>query len=288
MDKFYFLIGGIHVELQCRFPLIIQNNLRPFLTEKGTNSPTDILYTIAKAPAPGWKPEGLGAPIFEKPFFRIYRTGNALIQADGLDGCEDYIIVRKDKVWGVHVYILTSPLTNQYYNVSNSMGFPFLLPYFDGFFLHAAFIRWQGKGILFSAPSGTGKSTQAALWERLRGADILNGDKALLRYIKQEKRWRAFGSPWAGSSHIYRKESAPLHALVILRQAPQNSICRMERFPAYKQLFSQSSAPLFDAALLGKTTDLLERLVNDTPVFLLQCRPDEDAVKILENALLHL
>ena len=59
----------------------------------------------------------------------------------------------------------------------------------------ASFIRWQGRGILFSAPSGTGKSTQANLWVQHQGAEVINGDRAALRQVGG--RWQAFGLPYA-------------------------------------------------------------------------------------------
>ena len=46
----------------------------------------------------------------------------------------------------------------------------------DSFILHSAYIRHRGRAILFSAPSGTGKSTQASLWaqyEKERRAQAL-------------------------------------------------------------------------------------------------------------------
>lgn len=84
-----------------------------------------------------------------------------------------------------------------------------------GFVLHSAFVRWREKGILFSGPSGTGKSTQADLWERFEEAEILNGDRTVVR--KVDGHWRAFGFPFSGSSDIYRNDSAPIAAVVVLQ-----------------------------------------------------------------------
>ena len=55
----------------------------------------------------------------------------------------------------------------------------------QGFQLHASVINWKDKGILFSAPSGTGKSTQADLWKKYEGAKVINGDRALIRKRKR-------------------------------------------------------------------------------------------------------
>ena len=52
---------------------------------------------------------------------------------------------------------------------------------FDAFVLHGAHIVVDGEAIVFSAPSGTGKSTQAELWRRHRSAAVINGDRVLVR-----------------------------------------------------------------------------------------------------------
>ena len=70
----------------------------------------------------------------------------------------------------------------------------------DSMILHCAYIKYCGAAILFSAPSETGKSTQAGLWEKYRGSETVNGDRALLRKI--DGRWTACGWPVCGSSEI--------------------------------------------------------------------------------------
>ena len=71
-----------------------------------------------------------------------------------------------------------------------------------GLILHCAFAEYQEEAILFSAPSETGKTTQANLWERFRGAQTVNGDRCLLQ--KLEGRWYARGWPVCGSSGVCR------------------------------------------------------------------------------------
>lgn len=287
MNKYRFIIGGLHIEIRSDFPLVIQKTMQPFwLNDASAPFEPELFYDVTHVPFAGWKPDGLGDVIFRQAFTRVYRTGKKLIVEDGIAGNEDYTVIDTENRSHIRIYVALS--ANEYYNIASSMAFPSILPAFNRFFIHASFIRVQGSGILFTAPSGTGKSTQASLWERLRGADILNGDKTLLHCPGHGGQRYAFGSPWAGSSGIFRDEKAPLRALVVLRQAPQNSIERMQPFAAFKQLFSQSGVPLFDAELLAKSTEMLEQLVNEVPVFLLKCLPDEGAVNALEEALQNL
>ncbi len=150
--------------------------------------------------------------------------------------------------------------------------------------LHSSLVRRrEGDAILFTAPSGTGKSTQASLWERHAGADTLNGDRSILRRL--DGVWRAFGSPFAGSSGIYRNESAPIRALVVLRQAPENRIRRLGAAEAFRALYSESILPRWNTEAHSEVIDLVTALAAGLPVYLLACTPDARPVTLLQNTL---
>ena len=149
--------------------------------------------------------------------------------------------------------------------------------------LHAAFIRVRGQAVLFSAPSGTGKSTQADLWARYEGAEILNGDRAALRC--PQDRWTAYGLPFAGSSGIYRNESAPIAAIVALRQAPYNRIRPMKASEAFRFLYPELTLHHWEADSVSRGMDLLLALLSRVPVYLLECRPDREAVETASRVI---
>ena len=154
---------------------------------------------------------------------------------------------------------------------------------FEALILHASLIRWTGRSVIFTAPCGTGKSTQASLWEQYEGADILNGDRAALRKIGGV--WTAFGLPYAGTSGIYRNESAPLCAIVALRQEKENRIRRITGAEAFRYLYPETLIHRWDAVFEHRASSLLLKLMGDVPVFLLECRPDREAVKLLRETL---
>ena len=154
---------------------------------------------------------------------------------------------------------------------------------FGALTFHASLIRHEGCGIIFSAPSGTGKSTQADLWKKYEDADVLNGDRAALRKI--DGVWTAFGLPYAGTSGIYRNESAPMKAIVALRQAKKNRIRKIRGAEAFKYLYPETMIHRWDPTFEKKATELLLMLLSEIPVFLLECRPDQDAVELLKDTL---
>lgn len=165
----------------------------------------------------------------------------------------------------------------------NALGLERLLLGFDALILHASFVRWNGGGVLFTAPPGTGKSTQASLWEAYAGAEILNGDRACLR--RREGQWLAYGMPYAGSSDIFRNAWAPVRGIVVLRQTPENRVRRMQKREALLCLFPELSMRRWDAEFVNHAMDLTGALLGSIPVYLLECRPDQNAVEVLQAAL---
>lgn len=148
-------------------------------------------------------------------------------------------------------------------------------------FLHASFVAYQGKAILFTAPKQTGKSTQADLWQRYLEAEVINGDRVLLR--KKDQTWYACGSPYCGTSQICRAGEYPVAALVILRQGEENEL-RMAR-PR------EATAALLDGCTfdpLNQTEQVLDtalELQKCLPVYHFSCLPHESAVYCLRDAL---
>lgn len=153
----------------------------------------------------------------------------------------------------------------------------------EAFILHASFISWHGSGILFTAPSGTGKSTQAELWRRFRGAEIINGDRAVIR--KQGESYIAYGSPYAGSSNIHKNESAPLKAIVMLSQGKENRIGASRKKESYIRLLKETLVNSWNPEFMKKMMELLWEVVEDIPIYDFSCRPDESAVETAEKIL---
>lgn len=156
--------------------------------------------------------------------------------------------------------------------------------------LHCAYIETQGSAVLFSAPSGTGKSTQAGLWETWRKARTINGDKALLIRkpggdSKGAGTWQAAGWPICGTSGICHNEKHPIRAVVMLEQAKENRAERLGTAEAFRALYGQITVNRWDREELLHGMELLEWLVSEVPVFHLACDISRDAVEVLAAEL---
>ncbi len=153
-----------------------------------------------------------------------------------------------------------------------------------GLILHASYIRLEnGEGLLFSGASGAGKSTQAALWEQHRRAEVINGDRVLLR--TEQGRVQAHGICFSGTSGICKNDSAPVAALVLPGKAPKTSIRPMRGLDAFRALLPQCSYQTWNPEDVRNVTGILSRLIGEAPIWKLDCRADQSAVEMLERYL---
>lgn len=144
--------------------------------------------------------------------------------------------------------------------------------------MHASAVEWKGEGIIFTAASGTGKTTQAKLWEKYKHAKILNGDKIFLECIG--KSCSAWGIPWKGSSPYALNKKTHLKAVIVLEQAKVNSIHRLEGVEALSRVSPHLFYPSWDVNCTKAVMDAYSRMIEQTPVYLLSCLPDREAVDI--------
>lgn len=167
--------------------------------------------------------------------------------------------------------------------IFNLLGFEEIIAKHNGVVLHASVVLKNGKMILFTAPCGTGKSTQADLWNKYANAEIVNGDKALIS-LKDELLF-AGGLPFSGSSDICKNISEPLAAIVCLGQAKENSIRRISVREAFVALMQGNYRSGITKESSQKTIDVLEKICSTVPVYRLDCLPDKTAVECLEKEL---
>lgn len=153
---------------------------------------------------------------------------------------------------------------------------------FAGYYLHASAVILDGKAYLFTAPSGTGKSTHTEKWMRLFGARCLNDDKPVLRLMNGT--WMAYGTPWSGKHDLSSNESAPVGGIACLRRGDRNEISRMAPAAALPLLMGQTVHRLYREQV-DKQLDLLDKLLRDIPVWDLSCRNDDEAAHVARAAM---
>ena len=149
--------------------------------------------------------------------------------------------------------------------------------------IHASCVKTPFGAILFVGPSGIGKTTQAELWEKYRGAKVLNGDRTIL--YQKGGAWYAAGSPYAGSSKRYVNESAPVCGVVLLEQGTENRIRLLSPGEAFRGLYPHLTVNDWNPWYVETIVDQLELFTRERPVFHFSCTPDETAVETLWQEL---
>jgi energy-coupling factor transporter ATP-binding protein EcfA2 len=152
--------------------------------------------------------------------------------------------------------------------------------------LHASVIEKEGRALLFLGKSGTGKSTHSRLWQQyVPGCSLLNDDEPVVRVNDKQEVW-VYGTPWSGKTPCYRNDEARVAAFVLLHQAPENRLTKLSAKEALFTLFASSSMLRSDVQHKNAVFATLAAILEQVPVYRLDCRPDREAVSLTETLLL--
>ena len=262
------LIAGIRIRIRGSHPFCLTENLLRFQRKAGDTDRPDWLFEFAV----GTEDVAFGKGDHvtrlhwkdDEYFWRVERT-------DGVRVCRLYVPRGIADSFVLHAHWTK-------YLMMERM----LLP-FDRLILHSSAVITEGQAILFTAPSGVGKSTQAALWETHAGAEIINGDKVIVSAGGEAP--VAYGGPIAGTSRIYKDVKAPISAIVYLRQGPENKLTVPDPSRAFMALYSQAVKSSDDESFNKGLIPLIESVILRVPVVELTCQPNASAVEYLRSRL---
>ncbi len=147
---------------------------------------------------------------------------------------------------------------------------------FDGFLFHSSVVEYEGQAYIFTAPSGTGKSTHTRLWQKVFGAEnarIINDDKPIVR---KTDIFRIYGTPWSGKDNLNINTSAPIKGVCFLKRGENNSIRRLDKnqviVPLMNQIYRTGNAEY-----MSKLLSLLDEFLAVTEFYELTCNISEQA-----------
>lgn len=154
----------------------------------------------------------------------------------------------------------------------------------DIILFHCSALAMDGQAVLFTGPSGTGKSTHARLWRQRFGDRLVtvNDDKPLLSFEKSEI--RVWGTPYGGKDNLQTNTSAPVRAIVVLKQAPRNGIRRLSPHEAFPLLLNQTYRPRQPEGTI-QALNLAHDLPGRLPVYELQCTISQEAVTLCHDTV---
>ena len=166
---------------------------------------------------------------------------------------------------------------------TTSMFYRRLLSY-DGFMLHSSAVCVDNKAYLFSANSGTGKSTHTTQWLKLFGdkAYIINDDKPALKI--ENGNVYVYGTPWSGKSDLNLNVRVPLQGICVLERSEKNFIEPLDKGVAVYKLMNQTLRPPFEAHM-DKLLSLLDIVITKTPIWRMGCNISTEAAQMAYDAM---
>ena len=159
-----------------------------------------------------------------------------------------------------------------------------LLPEHDRVLFHGSCLALDGQGVLFTAKSGTGKSTHTRLWREVFGSrvEMLNDDKPFLHVSPQGV--TAYGTPWQGKHNLGRNMAVPLRAVCVLYRGEENRIEPISPREALPMLLQQTFTPE-DPQAMVRTLALVQRLSKTTGLYRLYCNMDPQAAAVARDGM---
>lgn len=144
-----------------------------------------------------------------------------------------------------------------------------------GMMLHSSCVEKDGFAYLFSARSGTGKSTHTHLWiKNLDNTRIINDDKPAL--LRENDTWYAYGTPFSGKTDENLNVKVPVRAIVFLYRSEKNVVKRIVPAVAVNHLLEQTINPQ-NKDLAINMLENVDLLLREIPCFSLGCNMESDA-----------
>ncbi|MGN0357429.1 MAG: hypothetical protein ACI4E0_06380 [Blautia sp.] len=153
----------------------------------------------------------------------------------------------------------------------------------DVWVLHCCYVKTLQGAILFTGNSGIGKSTQGQLWEQYGQGEVINGDRCVI--YREDDRYMANGFVYSGSSGICKNKAAPVRAIVILNQNSNNKVRSVRASKAIRTLYLQTVSCPYRVRENDRKLKFAEQLYEGVEIVQLDCRPDEGAVRVLQEYL---
>lgn len=261
-----YLIADMVIEFDYRYDQYFKNNIEHYIYEG--SRPVDHTIVVKYALE------------LEPPTSKLHRIFSKSVS--GLKAYMNY----DEKFRNIEIWIdedtFTDAATAEY--VYTGMIFLELAQLHGLLPLYGSAISYKGDVILFSAPSGTGKSTHARMWEHLFKDDVrwVNDDKPLLDVSKEGI--YVYGAPFSGQYISNTNEKKPLKAIVFLKQGITDEVEKLNDKEALKHLMINTLRPN-DAAIWDQTLTHFDQIIKDIPIYMLDASLSISAVKAIKKAI---
>ena len=150
--------------------------------------------------------------------------------------------------------------------------------------VHGSAVAVDGEGYLFTAKSGTGKSTHTRYWMQTFGdrAVMVNDDKPFVRF-EGDTLWLC-GAPWSGKHGLHTNVTVPLKGICLMERGTEIQIFPTSAEELLPRLLHESCAPL-DEGKYPVFEQLVKRLSKAVPLWKLHIMKNSVAAEIAYEAM---
>lgn len=274
----YCRIANINIKLDLIDKSIVLPSLKKYQIEE-TNTDLKIEVSIIKNI---YEPKG--KLVNHTKYYDLYQENDLIIQYQRREKDLPYFGYIEYGLNNAKVYILENKLSEM--QLDEYLLTQYVFPYYmmrlkNAIWMHGSSIAYNGRGYLFSAPSGTGKSTHTRLWKEYVDCEMINDDKNII--VFEEDGLKLYGNPWSGKHHLDKNISAPLSAIIFLYQAKENVIRKISVKEALMKIMLQIIQP-FDNGGVDSWSKMLDELLK-VPCFELGCNISKEAVDVVKSKL---
>lgn len=188
--------------------------------------------------------------------------------------CDD-----KNGIYHFEILVNENPAYVEYIMLQCALS-RFFITNMNAIFIHSSCISYNDKALMFCAPSGTGKSTHSALWNKYYDASYINDDKNLI--FMENGRLYVYGTPMSGKHHLDSNSKKELIGMVFLRQAKENKLKKLSSLEALIQIMSQIQRP-DNKNYLDNINPMID-IITKFPCYMLECTISKEAVDLVKEA----
>lgn len=277
-------IGNLHIQLEGIDRVHLPANTLLF---ESTFEEADLYYTFHTDQNPRLPDM---PPVYRKPDILVFRQPSGLESRLLIlpDGQAAYAYMEETD--SNHTEIYFNPAYTSLLNTDtifhSMLALEKHLVLRNSFVFHCSYLDFEGKAVLFSGPSGIGKTTHTNLWCQYLPdqAKVLNGDKCLLSH--EGNTFYANGWPICGSSGICYNERREVRAIVLLQQAPENKLIEEKKILTFRRVLEQLTVNYWNREFTDAAMTFADSLVSTLPCFTYGCNISREAVDTLYQQLI--
>ncbi len=291
--QYFYKIADIVFCLEGDWPKLAQGRLKEYLIDSPKEGKYDVRYKMFQECEHIEMPDLTNAVEVNKRHW-LKRADGGYTMIDWIPEFSEKVLNRIDANadWSeIEVRLCREDFSGLDKDLRTFNAFGEMLHYVllvrNGIAIHSSCIKVDGQAVLFAAPSGTGKSTHTRLWKKYYpDTAIINDDLPAVRLFEEEgkKTAYAYGTPWAGKTQTHENESAPIRAIVFLKQAKENSIRKVSGAEAAVWML-QSIRPPVLVDWMKKSLDMSEKVLEAVQTYELSCDMSQEAVETVKKEL---